>query len=72
MLVRLMVGASDLLVLCLIFFSLIKECWDSDPTKRPTFAACIKRLEKIQLNAGFVSNDALSEKIEKREKCTIM
>jgi serine/threonine protein kinase len=51
---------------------LIKECWDSDPSKRPTFAMCIKRLEKIQVDAGFVSNGDVSEKTEKREKCTIM
>lgn len=51
---------------------LIQECWDSDPSKRPSFAECIKRLEKIQVDAGFVSNGVVSEKTEKREKCTIM
>lgn len=53
---------------------LIKECWDMDPSKRPTFSVVIQRLEKIQLQGGFMNTDVVNDKSGKKvpHKCSIM
>lgn len=37
---------------------LIEECWDDDPTKRPTFESIIERLEKVKV---------FSEKVDRHD-----
>lgn len=33
-----------------VYEKLVRECWDADPSKRPTFSECVSRLESL-LNA---------------------
>lgn len=49
---------------------LLRECWDTDPTKRPSFANIIKRLEVIQ--GGDQSSVKDLSKKHQAERCSIM
>jgi len=53
---------------------LIRECWDVDPTKRPTFANVILRLEKIQEAGGYLKDNFENEQSSRKDhhRCTIM